>query len=104
MNSHFASAFVNEKGEWNDLVNRYNISADIAPTAGQMGRALGLAYASKSFKASKHKDLLQHLSNDGNEVCFCTIGDASTSEGQFWEVINAAGVLQVPLVVVVFDD
>ena len=104
MNSHFASAFVNEKGEWNDLVNRYNISADIAPTAGQMGRALGLAYASKSFKASKHKDLLQHLSNDGNEVCFCTIGDASTSEGQFWEVINAAGVLQVPLVVLVFDD
>ena len=104
MNAHFATAFVNDKGEWNDLVNRYNITADIAPTAGQMARALGLAFASKCFKNSKHKNLFSHLSNDGREVCFCTIGDASTSEGHFWEVINAAGVLQVPLAVVVYDD
>jgi pyruvate/2-oxoglutarate/acetoin dehydrogenase E1 component/TPP-dependent pyruvate/acetoin dehydrogenase alpha subunit len=104
MNAHFATSFVNEKGEWLDLVNRFNISADIAPTAGQMARALGLAYASKCFKQSKHKDLFSNLSNDGNEVCFCTIGDASTSEGQFWEVINAAGVLQVPLAIFVYDD
>ena len=104
MNAHFATAFVNEKGEWHDLVNRFNISADIAPTAGQMARALGLAYASKCFKQSKHKDLFSNLSNDGNEVCFCTIGDASTSEGQFWEVINAAGVLQIPLAIFVYDD
>ncbi|MCX6332380.1 MAG: thiamine pyrophosphate-dependent enzyme [Bacteroidetes bacterium] len=104
MNAHFATAFVNDNGEWNDLVNRYNITADIAPTAGQMARALGLAFASKCFKNSKHKNLFSHLSNDGREVCFCTIGDASTSEGHFWEVINAAGVLQVPLAVVVYDD
>jgi pyruvate/2-oxoglutarate/acetoin dehydrogenase E1 component/TPP-dependent pyruvate/acetoin dehydrogenase alpha subunit len=104
MNAHFATAFVNDKGEWNDLVNRYNITADIAPTAGQMARALGLAFASKCFKNSKHKNLFSHLSNDGREVCFCTIGDASTSEGHFWEVINAAAVLQVPLAVVVYDD
>ncbi len=104
MNAHFATEFVNDNGEWNDLVNRYNITADIAPTAGQMARALGLAFASKCFKNSKHKNLFSHLSNDGREVCFCTIGDASTSEGHFWEVINAAGVLQVPLAVVVYDD
>jgi pyruvate/2-oxoglutarate/acetoin dehydrogenase E1 component/TPP-dependent pyruvate/acetoin dehydrogenase alpha subunit len=104
MNAHFATPFVNEKGEWNDLVNSYNISADIAPTAGQMMRGLGMAFASNCFRASKHKELFAHLSNDGNEVCFCTIGDASTSEGQFWETINAAGVVQAPLAIVVFDD
>ena len=104
MNAHFATAFVNDQGEWLDLVNRHNISADISPTAGQMARALGLAYASKCFKQSNHKDLFSHLSNDGNEVCFCTIGDASTSEGQFWEVVNAAGVLQIPLAIFVYDD
>ena len=90
MNAHFATPFVDKNGDWVDLVNLKNITADIAPTAGQMVRALGLAYASKSFRASAHKDAFKHLSNDGNEVCFCTIGDASTSEGQFWEVVNAA--------------
>jgi pyruvate/2-oxoglutarate/acetoin dehydrogenase E1 component/TPP-dependent pyruvate/acetoin dehydrogenase alpha subunit len=104
MNAHFATAFVNEKGEWNDLVNRYNISADIAPTAGQMMRGLGMAFASNCFRSSKHKAQFTHLSNDGNEVCFCTIGDASTSEGQFWETINAVGVIQAPLAIAVFDD
>jgi len=104
MNAHFATPFVNEKGEWNDLVNSYNISADIAPTAGQMARGLGMAFASNCFRTSKHKSQLTHLSNNGNEVCFCTIGDASTSEGHFWEVVNAAGVIQSPLAIVVFDD
>lgn len=104
MNAHFATAFVNEKGEWNNLVNQYNISADIAPTAGQMVRGLGMAFASNCFRSSKHKDQLKHLSNDGNEVCFCTIGDASTSEGHFWEVVNAAGVIQAPLAIFVYDD
>ncbi len=104
MNAHFATAFVNEKGEWNNLINQYNISADIAPTAGQMVRGLGLAFASNCFRTSKHKDQFAHLSNDGNEVCFCTIGDASTSEGHFWETVNAAGVIQAPLAIVVFDD
>jgi len=104
MNAHFATAFVNENGQWNNLVNSYNISADIAPTAGQMVRGLGMAFASNCFRSSKHKDQLKHLSNNGNEVCFCTIGDASTSEGHFWEVVNAAGVIQAPLAIFVFDN
>ena len=104
MNAHFATAFVNEKGDWNNLTEMLNVSADIAPTAGQMMRGLGLAFASNCFRNAKNKEAFQHLSNNGNEVCFCTIGDASTSEGHFWEAINAAGVLQVPLAVFVYDD
>jgi len=104
MNAHFATEFVNKKGAWSDLVNSYNISADIAPTAGQMVRGLGLAFASNCFRSSKHKAQFSNLSNNGNEVCFCTIGDASTSEGHFWEVVNAAGVLQAPLAIFVYDD
>ncbi|HZG99648.1 MAG TPA: thiamine pyrophosphate-dependent enzyme, partial [Flavisolibacter sp.] len=104
MNAHFATRWVNEEGEWLELVNRKNISSDIAPTAGQMTRGLGLAFASKCFRQVKELQNLTHLSNNGNEVCFVTIGDASTSEGHFWETINAAGVLQVPLAVFVWDD
>ncbi|MGI8599785.1 MAG: alpha-ketoacid dehydrogenase subunit alpha/beta [Chitinophagaceae bacterium] len=104
MNAHFATPFVNENGEWLDLANTKNVSSDIAPTAGQMPRALGLAYASKCFRNVKELQHLKELSDNGNEVCFCTIGDASTSEGHFWETINAAGVMQVPLVVFVWDD
>jgi pyruvate/2-oxoglutarate/acetoin dehydrogenase E1 component/TPP-dependent pyruvate/acetoin dehydrogenase alpha subunit len=104
MNSHFATPFVNEGGDWLDLANRKNVSADIAPTAGQMPRALGLAFASKLFRNVAALREMKELSTNGNEVCFCTIGDASTSEGHFWETINAAGVLQVPLAVFVWDD
>ena len=104
MVSHFATPNVDENGDWVDLVNRKNTSSDIAPTAGQMVRGLGLAFASKAFRNIDSLQQFDHLSHNGNEVCFCTIGDASTSEGQFWETINAAGVLQVPLVVFVWDD
>jgi pyruvate/2-oxoglutarate/acetoin dehydrogenase E1 component/TPP-dependent pyruvate/acetoin dehydrogenase alpha subunit len=104
MNAHFATQFVKENGEWNNLTEQYNITADIAPTAGQMVRGLGLAFASKCFRNVSSIADLTTLSNKGNEVCFCTIGDASTSEGHFWEVVNAAGVLQVPLVIFVYDD
>jgi pyruvate/2-oxoglutarate/acetoin dehydrogenase E1 component/TPP-dependent pyruvate/acetoin dehydrogenase alpha subunit len=104
MNGHFATEFVNENGEWNDLAHLKNISADIAPTAGQMPRALGLAFASKNFRNNIDLQKFTTLSNNGNEICFCTIGDASTSEGHFWETINAAGVLQVPLVILVWDN
>jgi pyruvate/2-oxoglutarate/acetoin dehydrogenase E1 component/TPP-dependent pyruvate/acetoin dehydrogenase alpha subunit len=104
MNSHFATKFVDDNGEWVDLANKKNVSADIAPTAGQMPRALGLAFASKVFRNEKTLHEFTNLSNNGNEICFCTIGDASTSEGHFWETINAAGVLQVPLAVFVWDD
>ncbi|MCB0523231.1 MAG: thiamine pyrophosphate-dependent enzyme [Saprospiraceae bacterium] len=102
MNCHFATAFVNEKGEFLDLKNRYNISADISPTGGQMARGLGLAFASRKFR--ENTAICGDLSNKGNEIAFVTIGDASTSEGIFWETINAAGVMQVPLAVSVWDD
>ena len=104
MSSHFATRFVDDNGNWMDLANRKNVSADIAPTAGQMPRALGLAFASKCFRNSHELRKLDALSHNGNEICFCTIGDASTTEGHFWETINAAGVLQVPLAVFVWDD
>jgi pyruvate/2-oxoglutarate/acetoin dehydrogenase E1 component/TPP-dependent pyruvate/acetoin dehydrogenase alpha subunit len=104
MNSHFSTPFVNEKGDWLPLADTYNVSADIAPTAGQMVRGLGLAFASKFFRNANPEPAFEGLTNQGNEVCFCTIGDASTSEGHFWETINAAGVLQVPLAVIVYDD
>lgn len=102
MNCHFATPFVDEKGNWLDLKNRYNISSDVSPTGGQMARALGLAFASKKFR--ERPQLSGDLSDNGNEVVFCTIGDASTSEGVFWETVNAAGVLQVPLAISVWDD
>jgi pyruvate/2-oxoglutarate/acetoin dehydrogenase E1 component/TPP-dependent pyruvate/acetoin dehydrogenase alpha subunit len=104
MNAHFATKFVDESGEWLKLATNKNVSADIAPTAGQMPRALGLAFASKLFRNEKGFNEFTNLSDNGNEICFCTIGDASTSEGHFWETINAAGVLQVPLAVFVWDD
>ncbi len=104
MNCHFATKMVDEKGEWLNLSELKNISSDIAPTAGQMPRALGLAYASKAFRNIGQLHSFGNLSNNGNEVCFATIGDASTSEGHFWETINAAGVLQIPLAVFVWDD
>ncbi len=104
MNCHFATRNVDENGDWLDLANRKNISSDIAPTAGQMPRALGLAFASKAFRNIECLQEYKNLSDNGNEVCFATIGDASTSEGQFWETVNAAGVLQVPLAIFVWDD
>lgn len=104
MNAHFASAFVDEEGEWLDLVNRKNITAGMAPTASQLPRSVGLGLASKLFRHSAQLKDLQHLSDNGNEVCFCTIGDASTSEGHFWETVNAAGVMQVPVAFFIWDD
>jgi TPP-dependent pyruvate/acetoin dehydrogenase alpha subunit len=104
MNAHFATKFVDENGNWLDLVNKKNVSADVAPTSGQMPRALGLAFASKIFREVDALQDLENLSDYGNEVCFCTIGDSSTSEGHFWETMNAAGVLQIPLAVFVWDD
>ena len=104
MNAHFASSFVDERGEFLDLVNHKNITSGIAPTAGQMPRALGLAFASKVFREIESLHQFSGLSDNGNEVCFCTIGDASTSEGHFWETVNAAAVLKVPLAIFVWDD
>jgi pyruvate/2-oxoglutarate/acetoin dehydrogenase E1 component/TPP-dependent pyruvate/acetoin dehydrogenase alpha subunit len=104
MNAHFATKMVNENGDWLPLAALKNVSSDIAPTAGQMPRGLGLAFASKAFRKIEGLQNLTELSTNGNEICFCTIGDSSTSEGHFWETINAAGVLQVPLAVFVWDN
>lgn len=104
MNGHYATRFVDDDGNWLNLTDRKNVSSDISPTAGQMSRGLGLAFASSAFRHIEELKDFKTLSDNGNEVCFCTIGDASTSEGQFWETINAAGVLQVPLAVFVWDD
>jgi pyruvate/2-oxoglutarate/acetoin dehydrogenase E1 component/TPP-dependent pyruvate/acetoin dehydrogenase alpha subunit len=104
MNGHFSTPFVDGNGNWLPLTERKNVSADIAPTAGQMARGLGLAFASSAFRNIEELKQFKELSDNGNEICFCTIGDASTSEGHFWETINAAGVLQIPLAVFVWDD
>jgi pyruvate/2-oxoglutarate/acetoin dehydrogenase E1 component/TPP-dependent pyruvate/acetoin dehydrogenase alpha subunit len=104
MNSHFASPLVDEQGNFLDLVHRKNFTAGLAPTAAHIPRSLGLAYASKAFRQIRELHDLTDLSVNGNEICFCTIGDASTSEGHFWEIVNAAGVLQIPLAIFVWDD
>jgi len=104
MNGHFGTRSLNEDGTWKDLTKIKNSSSDISPTAGQMGRLLGLAQASKVYRNNKDLSGFTNFSNGGNEVAFGTIGDASTSEGPFWESINAMGVLQVPVVMSVWDD
>lgn len=104
MNGHFASRSLNEDGSWKDLTAQKNSSADISPTGGQMARLVGLAYASKLYRQNKDLSYLKHFSVEGNEVAFGTIGNASTSEGVFFEAMNAAGVLQIPMAVSVWDD
>lgn len=103
MNSHFATPLIDAEGQWLNHTERYNISADLSSTGGQMARALGLALASKKYRHQPDAGA-NPFSRSGNEVVFCTIGDASTSEGAFWETVNAAGVMQVPLAVLVWDD
>lgn len=104
MNNHFATRCLDENGEWLNLTQLKNSSADSSPTASQMPRALGLALASKHFRSAAPSPEAEKFSKSGNEVTFATIGDASTSEGHFFETINAAGVMQVPLAVSVWDD
>lgn len=104
MNCHFATRSINEDGSWKDLTQIKNCSSDIAPTGAQMARLVGLAYASKLFRQNKNLDYLKNFSVKGNEVAFGTIGNASTSEGVFFEAINAAGVLQIPMAVSIWDD
>ena len=104
MGGHFATRSLNEDGTWKNLMTQKNSSADISPTAGQMPRLLGLALASKIYKDNKSLENFKQFSNNGNEVAFGTIGDASTSEGVFWETINAAGVLEVPMAMSIWDD
>lgn len=104
MNGHFATRMLDENGKLKNLTQQKNSSADISPTAAQMPRLLGLAYASKLFRNNPDLAQFENLSINGNEIAFGTIGNASTSEGMFYEAINAAGVLQVPMLMSVWDD
>ncbi len=107
MGGHYSTRNLDANGNWKNLMEQKNSSADISPTAGQMPRLLGLAQASKVYREHPTLKELEHFknfTNGGNEVAFGTIGDASTSEGPFWETMNAAGVLQVPMVMSVWDD
>lgn len=103
MGGHFVTHSLNEDGTWKDLTKQKNSSADISCTAGQMPRLLGLAQASKIYRNVKEMDQT-NFSNNGNEVAWGTIGNASTSEGHFFETVNAAGVMQVPMVICIWDD
>ncbi len=104
MTSHFATHSLNKDGSWKKLTEQKNSSADISPTAGQMPRLVGLAQASKYYRNHPEADESNNFSIQGNEIAFGTIGDASTSEGHFWESINAAGVLQIPMIISIWDD
>ncbi|MGB0369327.1 MAG: thiamine pyrophosphate-dependent enzyme, partial [Flavobacteriales bacterium] len=104
MNGHFSTRSINEDGSWRNLMDQKNSASDLSPTAGQIPRLLGLAHASKLYRSNKDLHQFTQFTNKGNEVAFGTIGDASTSEGLFWESMNAASVLQVPMVMSVWDD
>jgi pyruvate/2-oxoglutarate/acetoin dehydrogenase E1 component/TPP-dependent pyruvate/acetoin dehydrogenase alpha subunit len=104
MNGHFATRMLDERGELRELSKLRNSSSDVSPTAAQMPRLLGLAYASKLFRNNPELSQYSNLSDRGNEIAFGTIGNASTSEGMFFEALNAAGVLQVPMLTSVWDD
>ena len=104
MNGHYATRWIDGNGNWQSQTNQKNSSADISPTAGQMPRLLGLALASKVYRNQPELHHLSSFSHQGNEVAFGSIGDASTSEGLFWETMNAAAVMQVPMDITVWDD
>ena len=104
MNGHYATRMLDGQGAFKQLSKLKNSSADVSPTASQMPRLVGLAYASKLFRNNPGLSSYKDLSNNGNEIAFGTIGNASTSEGMFFEAINAAGVLQVPMLTTVWDD
>ena len=104
MNSHFGSRYINSDGSWRNQMDMYNVVGDVSPTAAQMPRAVGLAYASVVYRGLDELKRFKEFSNNGNEVTWATIGNASTSEGMFWESVNAIGVLQAPAVITVYDD
>lgn len=104
MTSHFSTTSLNEDGTWRNLMEQKNSASDISTTAGQMPRLVGLGLASKFYKNHPEADAEHKFSHNGNEIAFGTIGDASTSEGHFWESINACGVLQIPVIISIWDD
>jgi pyruvate/2-oxoglutarate/acetoin dehydrogenase E1 component/TPP-dependent pyruvate/acetoin dehydrogenase alpha subunit len=104
MNAHYATRSLDENGNWKDLTAQGNSSADVSPTASQLPRVVGLAYASKLYRSLEELKGYTQFSNEGNEIAFATIGDASAAEGLFWESINAIGVLRCPAIVTNYDD
>ncbi|MFL2996270.1 MAG: transketolase C-terminal domain-containing protein [Cytophagales bacterium] len=104
MNCHFATRMLNDKGDWKTQTDMKNSASDISCVSGQMPRIVGLGYASKLYRENKNISNMPNFSIKGNEVIFGTIGDASTSEGHFWESINACGVLQIPVIMSIWDD
>ena len=104
MNNHFGTRMLNSSGNWKTLTDMKNSASDVSCVSGQMPRIVGLGYASKLYRENKDLSQMHNFSNNGNEVIFGTIGDASTSEGHFWESINACGVLQLPVVMSIWDD
>ena len=104
MNCHFATRMLNDKGDWKTQTDMKNSASDISCVSGQMPRIVGLGYASKLYRENKNLSNMPNFSINGNEVIFGTIGDASTSEGHFWESINACGVLQIPVIMSIWDD
>ena len=103
MNAHFASRYLDADGNWTDQIEAYNVSADVSPTGSQMPRLVGLAWASKLYRELGLPDV-SRFSRNGDEIAWGTIGNASTAEGMFWESLNAAGVLGIPMIVSIWDD
>src|SRR5258706_5978280 len=104
MNAHFGSRFIKSDGSWRNQMDMYNVAEDISPTAAQMPRTVGLAYASVGYRGLEELKQFKEFSNNGNEVTWTTIGNASTAEGLFWESVNAVGVLKAPAVITIYDD
>ncbi len=104
MNGHFGTRFLDDDGSWLPQSSARNVSADVSPTASQMPRLVGLAYASRMYREIDELKSFSHFSNGGNEVAFGTIGNASSAEGMFWESVNAIGVLGAPAVISIWDD
>jgi pyruvate/2-oxoglutarate/acetoin dehydrogenase E1 component/TPP-dependent pyruvate/acetoin dehydrogenase alpha subunit len=104
MNAHFATRLIDPDGTWKSQRTQFNTAADLSPTAAQMGRLVGLGYASKLYRLNTDLHTLKEFSDHGNEIALATIGNASTAEGIFWESLNACGVLQVPVAIFVWDD
>lgn len=104
MNAHFGSRYIKADGSWRNQTEMYNVAEDVSPTAAQMPRAVGLAYASVAYRGLEELQQFKDFSKNGNEVTWATIGNASTAEGLFWESLNAIGVLQAPAVITVYDD
>ena len=104
MNAHFATRYLYPDGRWRDQVQTYNVAADVSPTAAQMARTVGLAYASVVYRHLEELHQFQEFSHHGDEITWATIGNASTAEGIFWEAVNAIGVLHAPAILTIYDD